>query len=99
MGDRPQGEDERRRHPLRPSGCPTRRRLPMLVAQLLAATTLLANAQEAPPGPAAVELEKVRVTGSNIARPEAASMLPIQVITRQDIERSGSTDTSELMGK
>ena len=26
-------------------------------------------------------------------------MLPIQVITRQDIERSGSTDTSELMAR
>ena len=42
---------------------------------------------------------KVEVTGSNIYRSEAESALPVQVITREDIERSGSTTVAELMSR
>ena len=42
---------------------------------------------------------KVEVTGSHIFRSEAESALPVQVITREDIERSGSTTVAELMSK
>ena len=34
-------------------------------------------------------LEKVNVTGSNIPRVEAETALPVQIITREDIARSG----------
>jgi hypothetical protein len=42
---------------------------------------------------------KIEVTGSNILRSEAESALPVQVITREEIERSGSTTVAELMSK
>ena len=42
---------------------------------------------------------KVEVTGSHIYRSEVESALPVQVITREDIERSGSMTVSELMAK
>jgi iron complex outermembrane receptor protein len=40
---------------------------------------------------------KVEVTGSNIRRVEGEGALPVQVITRQDIERSGATTPMELL--
>ena len=42
---------------------------------------------------------KVEVTGSHILRSDVESALPVQVITREDIERSGSTTVTELMSK
>jgi iron complex outermembrane receptor protein len=42
---------------------------------------------------------KIEVTGSHIYRSEIESALPVQVITREDIERSGSTTVSELMSR
>lgn len=42
---------------------------------------------------------KVEVTGSNIYRSEVETALPVQVITREDIERSGSVTVAELMSK
>lgn len=44
-------------------------------------------------------LGKIEVTGSHITRSEAESVLPVQVITRDEIERSGTTTTAELMSK
>jgi len=41
---------------------------------------------------------KVEVIGSRIPRPDAESALPVQIITRDDILRSGSTTVSELLG-
>ena len=46
-----------------------------------------------------VSLGRIDVTGSHIARSEAESALPVQTITREDIERSGTTTTAELMSK
>jgi iron complex outermembrane receptor protein len=40
---------------------------------------------------------KVEVTGSNIKRVEGESALPVTVLTRQDIDRSGATNAMELM--
>ncbi len=42
-------------------------------------------------------LERVTVTGSAIRRIEAETALPVQVITKQEIERTGATSTEELM--
>ncbi len=42
---------------------------------------------------------RIFVTGSNIPRSETESALPVQVITRADIERGGSTSLAELMSR
>jgi iron complex outermembrane receptor protein len=40
---------------------------------------------------------RVEVTGTNIKRVEGEGALPVQVITREDIDRSGATSTQELL--
>ncbi|MGE5105711.1 MAG: TonB-dependent receptor [Betaproteobacteria bacterium] len=42
---------------------------------------------------------RIEVTGSNIPRTDIESALPIQIITREEIERSGSVTVAELMSK
>ena len=46
-----------------------------------------------------VTVNKVTVTGSHIPRSDIETALPVQVITREDIERSGSTTVAELVAK
>jgi iron complex outermembrane receptor protein len=45
------------------------------------------------------QFNKVEITGSAILAKEAKEALPVQVISRQDIERSGSTDLPQLLQK
>jgi iron complex outermembrane receptor protein len=45
----------------------------------------------------AQRVEKIEVTGSNIKRIEGETPLPVQIITREDIERSGAVTTEQLM--
>jgi hypothetical protein len=40
---------------------------------------------------------KVEVTGSNIRRSKARGSLPIQVITREEIERTGATSAMDVL--
>jgi iron complex outermembrane receptor protein len=61
----------------------------------LAALSGAAGAQGAQPG---VSL-RVDVTGSNIPRSDVESSLPLQVITRDEIARTGVTTTAELMAR
>src|SRR5437773_5848712 len=75
---------------------PTRRSLAVACAGCLLPTTAPTSAQEANESRGTL---KVEVTGSHIARSEAESALPVQVITREDIARSGSTTVPELMNK
>ena len=52
------------------------------------------------PGLAAAQaqkVEKIEVTGSNIKRVEAEGPAPVQVITREQIERTGSNTLSEVI--
>lgn len=42
---------------------------------------------------------RIEVTGSNIRGPDAETALPVQVLTREDIEQGGSTTVAELMSK
>ncbi|APV51097.1 hypothetical protein BWI17_16240 [Betaproteobacteria bacterium GR16-43] len=61
-----------------------------------AATTLLAvpaYAQQTQ------KVEKIEVTGSNIKRIEGESALPVTVISRDDIQKSGVTTAAELLDK
>jgi len=45
----------------------------------------------------AQKLDKIEVTGSNIKRIEGETALPVTIITRQDIERSGAQNTEEIL--
>jgi iron complex outermembrane receptor protein len=56
-----------------------------------------AFAQSTPDTPPAQELQRVEITGSSIKRVDAESALPVTVITRQDIERSGVTSVTDLI--
>jgi iron complex outermembrane receptor protein len=47
----------------------------------------------------AQRIEKIEVTGSNIKRIEGESALPVTVITREEIQRSGVTTAAELIDK
>ena len=49
------------------------------------------------PPPAAVVLDRVVVTGSHIRRSETEDALPVQVVTREEIERSGVTTVEQLL--
>ena len=40
---------------------------------------------------------RVDVTGSNIRRVEGEGALPVQIITREEIDRSGATTAMELL--
>jgi iron complex outermembrane receptor protein len=71
------------------------RRVSLLAcASLLLGALRLAGAQE---GAEIQKLDSIYVTGSNIKRTEIETALPIQAISRGDIERSGAITTVELM--
>jgi iron complex outermembrane receptor protein len=61
------------------------------LAAVLAAFAASASAQQAQ------KVEKIEVTGSNIKRVDAEGPAPVQVISREDIERSGSNTVSEVL--
>ncbi|MBL8521332.1 MAG: TonB-dependent receptor [Betaproteobacteria bacterium] len=65
---------------------------------LLAAlvVTPLAFAQQTP-APAPQKVEKIEVTGSNIKRIDAETAAPIQIITAEEIRRSGQTTITQLL--
>jgi iron complex outermembrane receptor protein len=45
------------------------------------------------------KIEKIEVTGSNIMRTDIETALPLQVITREDIEQSGAISAAALMSQ
>lgn len=57
-----------------------------------AAGAALAQAEES-------KLQRVEITGSSIKRLDAETALPVQVIRREDIDKSGVTTAAELLGK
>ncbi len=62
---------------------------PLMLAVGLLAIALQATAQTAP--------QRVEVTGSSIKRLDGETALPVQVIKREDIERTGVTTAAELL--
>lgn len=81
---------------------PQRHRLAAAVrlSLLLAALPLGAAAQEAPDATAPPEtrtLDAVQVTGSRIRSAELATQVPVQVLTREDIQRSGFTSVADVV--
>lgn len=61
---------------------------------LMLAASGLVQAQEAP-----TVLDKVEVVGSRISRVTAETALPVQVIRREEIDRSGVQTTEELLAR
>jgi iron complex outermembrane receptor protein len=61
---------------------------------LLAASTALA--QTTPPSEPQ-KLEKVEITGSSIRRIDAETALPVQILTREDIRRTGAATVEQLL--
>ncbi|HUP30704.1 MAG TPA: TonB-dependent receptor, partial [Usitatibacter sp.] len=45
----------------------------------------------------AQKVEKIEVTGSNIKRIEGETALPVQIITREEIEKTGATTTEQFL--
>ncbi|WP_038488714.1 TonB-dependent receptor [Janthinobacterium agaricidamnosum] len=58
-----------------------------------------AAAQSSDSATAAVNMPRVEITGSAIKRVESETALPVQVITRADIEKAGVTTAAELMAR
>src|SRR4051812_16212494 len=60
----------------------------------------LAAAQDAGPAPAtetASTLDRVEVTGSRIKRADVEGQVPVQALTREDLERSGFTSVADIV--
>src|ERR1700722_4998040 len=71
----------------------------LFIGALFSAWALTATAQtppsaEATPAPA---IEEIVVTGSRIAAPNEISSSPIQVVTPEEIQRTGLTDVSDIL--
>lgn len=62
---------------------------------LLLAVPALAGAQETPR--TTTELDRVEVTGSRIKRAEVEGQVPIQTLTRAEIERTGMNSIGEVL--
>lgn len=62
--------------------------VPIPLAMLLAWLAATAQAQDA---------QRVEITGSSIKRVDAETALPVQVITRADIQRSGAVNVEQLL--
>lgn len=51
----------------------------------------------ASPASAQQQLERVEITGSSIKRIEGETALPVQILTREDIQRTGATTAEQLL--
>ncbi|MES3026060.1 MAG: TonB-dependent receptor [Pseudomonadota bacterium] len=68
-----------------------------LGASFAAALPGAANAQEAAPEPS--KMTRVQITGSFVKRLNAETALPVQVITREEIDKTGVTTAEQLLGQ
>lgn len=69
----------------------------LALATLVAISASAALAQQTAPAPAPQQLERVEVTGSNIKRLDKETVAPVEIITREQIERTGSPTAAELL--
>jgi iron complex outermembrane receptor protein len=76
-------------------------RMPEKTALALALTTVFAMTSQYAwaQSDEAQKITRVEITGSSIKRIDAETALPVQVIRREDIERSGVTTAAELLSK
>jgi iron complex outermembrane receptor protein len=64
----------------------------------LAGATLLVSAAQAQTA-GSTEVQKVIITGSNIARIAGEGATPVEIITRAEIDKTGATTVAELLSK
>ncbi|AZP11117.1 TonB-dependent receptor plug domain-containing protein [Undibacterium parvum] len=64
---------------------------------IMAALSLASQAVWAQAENPAASIQKVEITGSSIKRIEAETALPIQIISRKEIERTGATTSEQLL--
>src|SRR5471030_1066790 len=77
-------------------------RLALGAASIMLVSAALAQEQTIDPAAPVVppaKLQRVEITGSAIRRIESETALPVQVITREEIEKAGVTTASELMAR
>ena len=70
---------------------------PTPVALAAAALLALAGTASAQTAPAGAAEQRVEITGSSIKRLEGEAALPVQVLRRDDIDKSGVTTAAELL--
>ena len=73
--------------------------LPLAVLSAISVSAMFATVASAQtPAPATPQkIEKIEVTGSNIKRVDAETASPIQIITAEEIRRSGQTTVTQLL--
>ena len=59
-------------------------------------TTAVAQ-QSSPPSQTQQQLERITITGSNIRRTDQETVAPVEIITREQIERSGRATVAEVL--
>jgi iron complex outermembrane recepter protein len=72
-------------------------RLSLALAQVLGAGVAMTVATSPVLAQTAQKIEKIEVTGSNIKRIEGESALPVTVISRDEINKSGAQTAAELL--
>ena len=81
------------------SAFPTLSRSAAAVSAALAALAAAPAIQAQTDPEATARLERVEITGSSIKRVDAETALPVQIIKREEIVRSGVTTAAELLGQ
>jgi iron complex outermembrane receptor protein len=77
-----------------------KRELPKKTGLALAVAAMAVNAQYAQAQTEdGAQIQRVEITGSSIRRIDAETALPVQLIRREDIDRSGATTAAELLSK
>jgi len=74
-----------------------RNKLAYALVHALGAGVAVSMAMNAAYAQQAQKVEKIEVTGSNIKRIDTETAAPVQIITREEIERSGKTTITELL--
>ncbi len=72
---------------------------PCAQAALIAVGMLTLQAAQAQQSAEPARLERVEITGSSIKRIDAETALPVQILKREDIIKSGATTATELLTK
>ncbi len=63
----------------------------------LAVVGTTAYAQQTPPAQTQQQLERITITGSNIRRTDQETVAPVEIITREQIERSGRPTVADVL--
>jgi iron complex outermembrane recepter protein len=75
------------------------KKLSFAVLQALSTGVFVSLASTAAEAQTTQKVEKIEVTGSNIKRIEGETAVPITIITKEDIEKTGVTTTAQLLDK